>query len=56
MVLPDSWNDTITPYLPSNAGSAFTSVTGSDTLLSAGAGAAVFVGWLVVLLASAPPC
>ncbi len=53
VVLPDSWNDTITPYLPSNAGSAFTSVTASDTLLSAGTGAAVFAGWLIVLLASA---
>ena len=53
LVLPESWNTTLTPYLPSNAGSAFTSVTGSDTLLSSGAGAAVFVGWLVVLLAGA---
>jgi len=53
LILPDDWNTTLTPYLPSNAGSAFTSVTGSDTLLAAGAGAAVFVGWLVVLLAGA---
>ena len=53
LVLPDSWNTTLTPYLPSSAGSAFTSVTGSDTLLAWGAGAAVFVGWLVVLLAGA---
>ncbi len=53
VVLPDSWSDAITPYLPSNAGSAFTSVSGSATLLSPGAGAAVFVGWLVVLIAGA---
>jgi len=53
LILPEDWNTTLTPYLPSNAGSAFTSVSGSDTLLSAGAGAAVFVGWLVVLLAAA---
>ena len=53
LILPESWDTNVTPYLPSNAGSAFTSVTGSDTLLSAGAGAAVFVGWLVVLLAGA---
>ncbi|MGS0684839.1 ABC transporter permease [Nakamurella sp. GG22] len=53
VVLPDSWDDAITPYLPSNAGSAFTSVTASDTLLGAGAGAAVFVGWLIALLAAA---
>ncbi len=53
VVLPDSWSDAITPYLPSNAGSAFTSVTGSSTLLSPGAGAAVFVGWVVLLLVGA---
>jgi ABC-type transport system involved in multi-copper enzyme maturation permease subunit len=53
LILPDDWNTTLTPYLPSNAGSAFTSVNGSDTLLASGAGAAVFVGWLIVLLAGA---
>ena len=53
LILPEDWNTTITPYLPSSAGSAFTSVTGSDTLLGPTAGAAVFVGWLVVLLAGA---
>ena len=53
VVLPDSWKDNVTPYLPSNAGAGFTSVTGSDTLLAAGAGAAVFVGWLVALLVGA---
>ena len=53
LVLPDSWNTTLTPYLPSNAGSAFTSVTASDTLLAPWAGAAVFAGWLVVLLVGA---
>ena len=53
LVLPDSWNTTISPYLPSNAGAAFTSVTGSDTLLTAWGGALVFVGWLVLLLAGA---
>ncbi len=54
LVLPDSWSANITPYLPSNAGTAFTSVTATTAnLLSPGAGAAVFVGWLVVLLAGA---
>jgi ABC-2 type transport system permease protein len=53
VVLPDSWQDTLTPYLPSNAGLAFTSVNGSDALLGAGAGAAVFVAWLVALLIGA---
>ncbi len=53
IVLPDSWSDAIAPYLPSNAGSAFSSVSGSTTLLSPVAGAAVFVGWLIVVLAAA---
>jgi ABC-type transport system involved in multi-copper enzyme maturation permease subunit len=53
LVLPTSWSDNVLPYLPGNAGTAFTSVNGSDTLLSPGAGAAVFVGWLVVLLVGA---
>ena len=53
LVLPESWDTNVTPYLPSNAGSAFTSVAGSDTLLSPGAGAAVFASWLVVLIAGA---
>ncbi len=53
VILPDSWSDAITPYLPSTAGSAFSSVTATATSLSPGAGAAVFVGWLVVLLVGA---
>lgn len=53
LILPDSWNQNVSPYLPSTAGQAFTTVHPADTLLSSGAGAAVFVGWLVVLLAGA---
>ncbi|MEP6562041.1 MAG: ABC transporter permease, partial [Nakamurella sp.] len=53
LVLPDSWDKNLSPYLPSNAGSAFTTVNGSGTLLTAWAGALVFVGWLVLLLAGA---
>ena len=53
LVLPDSWNQNISPYLPSTAGQAFTTVHPADTLLASGSGAAVFVGWLVVLLAGA---
>jgi ABC-2 type transport system permease protein len=53
LVLPDSWATTIVPYLPSNAGAAFTSVVPADGLLSAGAGAAVLAGWIVVLLGAA---
>ena len=53
LILPDSWNQNVSPYLPSTAGQAFTSVKPAGTLLASGAGAAVFVGWLVVLLAGA---
>ena len=53
LVLPTSWSDNVLPYLPGNSGTAFTSVNGSATLLGAGAGAAVFACWLVVLLVGA---
>ena len=53
LILPDSWNQNVSPYLPSTAGQAFTTVQPADTLLASGTGAAVFVGWLVVLLAGA---
>jgi ABC-type transport system involved in multi-copper enzyme maturation permease subunit len=53
LVLPTSWSDNVLPYLPGNSGTAFTSVIGRDTLLTPGAGAAVFVAWLVVLLVGA---
>ncbi len=52
-ILPSSWEDHILPYLPSNAGSSFTSVVPPDGMLSAGAGAAVLAGWVVVLLGTA---
>jgi ABC-2 type transport system permease protein len=50
LVLPSSWSDAITPYLPSNAGAAFTSVTAASNALSPGNGALVLAAWLVVLL------
>ncbi|QTE28296.1 ABC transporter permease subunit [Pengzhenrongella sicca] len=53
LVLPSSWEDSILPYLPSNAGAAFTSVVPTDGLLSTGGGAAVLVAWIVVLLGAA---
>ncbi|RYV50430.1 ABC transporter permease subunit [Pengzhenrongella frigida] len=53
LLLPDSWAEALVPYLPSNAGAAFTSVAPADGLLSAGAGMAVLAGWIVVLLATA---
>ena len=45
-LLPESWSDAISPYLPSNAGQAFMSISSSSDLLSPGAGLAVFVGWV----------
>jgi ABC-type transport system involved in multi-copper enzyme maturation permease subunit len=51
-LLPDSW-DGVLKYLPSNAGQAFTSLTPSDTLLSPGAGMAVFTGWVVLAIVGA---
>jgi len=53
LILPSSWSETIVPYLPSNASAAFTSVTPTDGLLSAGAGAAVLVLWVAALLGGA---
>ncbi|WP_410811305.1 ABC transporter permease [Micromonospora sp. 067-2] len=52
-LLPDSWSDAISPYLPSNAGAAITSITSSSGQLSPDAGLAVFVGWLVVSVGAA---
>jgi ABC-2 type transport system permease protein len=53
LLLPDSWADSISPYLPTNAGAAFTSVVPAGNLLSVGAGIAVFLGWIVVLIGGA---
>ena len=54
LVLPDSWTENVTPYLPSNAGQAFTSaVDTGQGLLGPGAGLATFLTYLVVLLAAA---
>lgn len=53
ILLPASWRDDVLQLLPSNAGSAFTSVQPGPELLSAGAGAAVFAAWIVVPLVAA---
>jgi ABC-2 type transport system permease protein len=53
LLLPDSWSETVTPYLPSNAGSAFTAVTQTPDQLGPWAGLAVFVGYLVVTVIAA---
>ena len=52
-LLPSSVGDDLLPYLPSNAASAFTSVTPGPELLSSGAGAAVLTAWVVVPLLAA---
>jgi ABC-type transport system involved in multi-copper enzyme maturation permease subunit len=52
-LLPQSWNENVGPYLPSNAAGAFMSVQATEPTLSAGAGFAVFAGYVVVLLAGA---
>lgn len=52
-LLPQSWNDTVAPYLPSNAAGAFMAVQATGSSLSAGAGLAVFAGYIAVLLAAA---
>lgn len=51
-LLPDSW-DGVLKYLPSNAGQAFTSLNPSDTLLSPGAGMAVFAAWVLLAVIGA---
>jgi ABC-2 type transport system permease protein len=52
-LLPQSWNDDIGPYLPSNAASAFMSVTTTGASLSTWTGLAVFTGYVAVLLTAA---
>lgn len=52
-LLPTSWQDNISPYLPSNAGEALFTLHHGTDVLSPGAGLAVFAGWTVVALAGA---
>ncbi|WP_416983741.1 hypothetical protein [Streptomyces sp. T028] len=52
-LLPGTWNDTIGPYLPSNAANAFMTVQTESGALSPGPGLAVFAGYIAVLLAGA---
>jgi hypothetical protein len=53
ILLPDSWRDTLLPYLPSQAGSAIGTVATSATTLAPATGLAVFLGYLIVLAAAA---
>jgi ABC-2 type transport system permease protein len=51
-LLPDAVAETITPYLPSNAGSAVMALTPGDGALGPWTGLAVFAGYVVVVLAA----
>jgi hypothetical protein len=52
-VLPTSWNDAITPYLPSNAGRAIISITHDVHSLAPWTGFALFCGYAALALAVA---
>lgn len=52
-LLPASWQDHISPYLPSNAGQAMFALTHGSTSLSPTAGPAVFLGWTALAPAGA---
>jgi ABC-2 type transport system permease protein len=52
LLLPDSWNSVV-QYLPSNAADSITAVTHASNSLQPGAGLAVFVGYLVVVVGAA---
>lgn len=52
-VLPSSWNDAISPYLPSNAGQAIMGVTEGAPMLAPWTGLALFAGYTAALIAVA---
>jgi ABC-type transport system involved in multi-copper enzyme maturation permease subunit len=52
-VLPSSWNDAISPYLPSNAGRAIFSLGADPHALGPWTGLALFCGYTAVALAAA---
>jgi hypothetical protein len=52
-VLPSSWNNAISPYLPSNAGRAILSITHDPHSLAPWAGFALFCGYAALTLAVA---
>jgi len=53
LLLPQSWRDNVSEYLPGNAGSSIFDLHHQAGTLSAGAGLAVLVGWTVLALAGA---
>ncbi len=50
-ILPTSWNDTASPYLPSNAGQAVMSLTHGANTLAPWTGFGVFCAWAAAALA-----
>lgn len=52
-ILPASISDSVTPYLPSNAGEAMMTIGHHAHALSPGAGLAVFAGYVAVVIAVA---
>ena len=52
-LLPSSWQNDISPYLPGNAGQAMYALTHDATTLSPGAGLWVFLGWTALALVGA---
>ena len=52
-LLPSSWRDNVSEYLPSNAGSSIFALHHQAGTLSAGAGLAVLLGWTMLVLAGA---
>lgn len=54
LVLPDSWTESATPYLPSNAGQSFMAAgSPGEGMLDPAAGLAVFAAYIIVLLGTA---
>ncbi|MGQ4336472.1 ABC transporter permease, partial [Streptomyces hayashii] len=52
-LLPSSWQNDISPYLPSDAGQSMFALTHDSTALSPGAGLLVFVCWTALALGGA---
>ena len=52
-LLPSSWNDAISPYLPSNAGQAIMQFGASDHTLGPWTGLALFTGYTAATIAAA---
>ncbi|MFK4111331.1 ABC transporter permease [Streptomyces sp. NPDC002176] len=52
-LLPNSWRDGISPYLPGNAGASISALTHDATTLTPGAGLLVLLAWTTLALAGA---